>query len=280
MKMSSHIKKLILASSAFAGISLFILAFGRIDYNLSLLLLNRESLWGKFFDIFGEQPAFWGLLIGSVILCFSYKQSNILMGIFCSALGFIFSFLFFYLIIRTPIRYMHEMSGKQMHCNMRVVIVTASLIASILITMMAARWKAEFNKYRKHALFLILTILTEMLLVNTMKDLWGRPRMRAISGFEEFLYWYEIAGPAINENYKSFPSGHTANAFTILAYGIFWPEIKSTKAKLLFALALLWGSLVAISRVVLGAHFSSDVIAGFYITLLSGYGYYRLMFRK
>ncbi|NLC18217.1 MAG: phosphatase PAP2 family protein, partial [Clostridiales bacterium] len=47
-----------------------------------------------------------------------------------------------------------------------------------------------------------------------------------------------------------------------------------------FAFGLLWGGLVAISRVVLGAHFLSDVIAGFYVTLVSAYGYYRLLFRK
>lgn len=279
MSKSNQIKKFLLACSVFAGTSLFILSFGRIDYNISLFLYNRESLWGRFFDIFGEQPAFWGLLIGCVILFFS-KQSNKLWKIFSSALGFIFTFLFLYLIIRTPIRYIHEISRKQMLGNMRVAVVTVSLIISIIITMTAAEWETKFYKYRKHALFLILTILTEMLLVNIIKDIWGRPRMRAISGYEEFRYWYEIAGPAAGHDYRSFPSGHTANAFTLLAYCIFWPEIKSIKAKLFFVFALLWGSLVAISRLVLGAHFLSDVIAGFYVTLISAYGYYRLLFRE
>ena len=272
--------KFISACSLFVGISLFILAFGRIDYNISLLLLDRDSLWGKFFDIFGEQPAFWGLLIGSVIIFFSHKKTIKVWNIFCYALGFIFTFLFIYLIIRTPIFYIHEISGRQMLGNMRVAVVTVSLIVSTLISLTAAEWATKFSRYRKHAILLILTIVTEMLLVNVMKDIWGRPRMRTISGFEEFRYWYEIACPAAGQDYRSFPSGHTANAFTILVYCIFIPEIRSRKGKLFFAFGLLWGSLVAISRVVLGAHFLSDVIAGFYITIVSAYGYYRLLFRK
>ncbi len=53
----------------------------------------------------------------------------------------------------------------------------------------------------------------------------------------------------------SFPSGHTITAFAIaLPVGIFYPELQGG----LLAAALL----IASSRIMLGMHFLSDVIAG------------------
>ena len=273
-------RKFILGCSVFVLISLIILSFGRIDYNISVCLLNRDSLWAKLFDIFGEQPAFWGLLMGTVILFYTHKRSISLWNIFRIALGCILSFYFIYLIIMTPLRYSYEIFGKPNADELRVLVVAISLGISIIIAIAAPDFNAKFYKYRKQAIILIIAILTEMLLVNLMKTIWGRPRMRSISSFEEFRYWYEIAGPAISQENKSFPSGHTANAFTMLVYCIFLPEVKKIKGKFLFTFAFLWGTLVAISRIVLGAHFLSDVIAGFYITLASAYFYHRILLKK
>lgn len=53
----------------------------------------------------------------------------------------------------------------------------------------------------------------------------------------------------------SFPSGHTMAAFLVAGQiGQFYPEW--------YPLALVWSSLVGLSRVVLGVHFPSDIVAG------------------
>lgn len=68
----------------------------------------------------------------------------------------------------------------------------------------------------------------------------------------------------------SFPSGHTINAFAITTPIIlFYPAL---------TLGLLFcaGS-VALSRILLGLHFLSDVIAGCVIGMLIGYGAYLLV---
>jgi len=274
-------RKFATVSSVLVAVLLVILAFGKIDYNISLYLLNPKSIWANFFNIFGEQPAFWGLLIGTAILFFSNEKGIKALRSFSLVFGFLTSFLFVYLIIITPVRYIYEeIPENRIADNVKATVVVLSLVISILITAIAPKYKDKLKKYRIHAIFLILTILTEMLLVNIMKGIWGRPRMRSISGFEDFRYWYEIACPAAGQEYRSFPSGHTANAFTMMAYCVLIPEAKKIKGRLLFVIAVLWGSLVAISRVVLGAHFLSDVIAGFYVTLICTYCYYRLLFRK
>jgi undecaprenyl-diphosphatase len=60
----------------------------------------------------------------------------------------------------------------------------------------------------------------------------------------------------------SFPSGHTADAFFLAAIlFILYPQ-----KKLLLATVYIWAFLVAISRVYLGVHYYSDVLAGMAIS--------------
>jgi undecaprenyl-diphosphatase len=67
----------------------------------------------------------------------------------------------------------------------------------------------------------------------------------------------------------SFPSGHAMSAFAIaIPLCIFYPELQA-------ALLLLSVS-IAVSRVILGMHFVSDVVAGSLLGAALGYGSYVL----
>jgi len=68
----------------------------------------------------------------------------------------------------------------------------------------------------------------------------------------------------------SFPSGHSTTAFAVaLALGSFYPEI--------MPLLLLLAANVAVSRVVVGMHFVSDVLVGSGAGALLGYAAFRLV---
>ena len=68
----------------------------------------------------------------------------------------------------------------------------------------------------------------------------------------------------------SFPSGHTITAFAVaMSIGAFYPTIR---AELMFCAAS-----VAVSRILLGMHFLSDVIAGGLLGAGLGYASVRVM---
>jgi len=117
-----------------------------------------------------------------------------------------------------------------------------------------------------------------------------RPRFRLISqGIEgiDFHAWYDpisnkeelISTWGINsDDLKSFPSGHTANAImsiTILpGLALVIPALKK-RINLLFISGLIFGFVVLLSRMVLGAHFLSDVSVGGFIASVASAIYYK-----
>lgn len=72
------------------------------------------------------------------------------------------------------------------------------------------------------------------------------------------------------EEFKSFPSGHTANASTLMLLALL-PALRPGPQKrqtALFAAGFLWACVVGFSRIVAGAHFLSDVTMGLALGLL------------
>jgi len=99
--------------------------------------------------------------------------------------------------------------------------------------------------------FLFSAIALPGLVVTIVKRMIGRGRPLVGGSADPFLYlplgW--------NVEYASLPSGHAANAFAAaMAIGALWPRMRP----LLWAYAVV----IAISRVVLLAHFPSDALAG------------------
>lgn len=93
-----------------------------------------------------------------------------------------------------------------------------------------------------------------------MKISWGRVRYEDLSSESEFTEWYVINGP--DPYNKSFPSGHTASAFTFLPLFILINNKKMSKKLKVFLVFTVvgFGLYVAVSRVIIGKHYASDVL--------------------
>jgi undecaprenyl-diphosphatase len=105
-----------------------------------------------------------------------------------------------------------------------------------------------FAKRRFEALLLGASMLTAPLLVYALKAIVGRDRPLL---WETQTYWG-----------SSFPSGHTlSTAAFATAAALCLARIRPRSASLAITVALTWTVLVALSRLVLGVHWPSDVLA-------------------
>jgi undecaprenyl-diphosphatase len=99
-----------------------------------------------------------------------------------------------------------------------------------------------------------------ILIFHRVKRVFCRPRPRDIVPH----CWAHVA----TQDRFSFPSGHSTTAFAVAtSLGSFYPEI--------MPLLLVLGANMAISRVIVGMHFLSDVVAGSGIGALLGYAAFR-----
>jgi membrane-associated PAP2 superfamily phosphatase len=131
-----------------------------------------------------------------------------------------------------------------------------------------------WRQYRRHCLLLVLAVaLGPGVLVNGLcKPLWGRPRPRHIEQFagpQLYRPWWRPAGPGAGE---SFPAGHAAMGYILIAGAILVPGHHYIwRRHLLLGGALGYGTLIGMARIVQGGHFASDVVcSGFLMCLTVG----------
>ena len=99
--------------------------------------------------------------------------------------------------------------------------------------------------------FLFTAIALPSLFVTIVKRVIGRARPFVGGHLDPFLY----AHPVWRPDYASMPSGHATTAFAAaIAVALLWPRLRVPM--------LIYAFLIAASRVVLGAHYVSDVVAG------------------
>lgn len=168
--------------------------------------------------------------------------------------------------------------------------VLGALIAipSILVTKLFT--KETLVKLVRFIIAAGIGILVANVLIMIIKDPIGRMRFRAINSdigadliaskqVQGYTPWYvinkqpseavllqfeEIFG--VDDAFKSFPSGHTCSAGTVYAL-IMIPDLFELKHKkgakvACWVVPIVYTGLVAISRIVVGAHYMSDVLFG------------------
>lgn len=124
------------------------------------------------------------------------------------------------------------------------------IISSICLAFLMLLW---IHKKTSHMLQFIVTLLSTALVIFLTKEIIQLPRP---------------TGGLINETGYSFASGHAmfATVFFGLVFYSYKDHFKNRTLRLLFIiLNILFILAIGISRVYLGVHYMTDVIAGFFI---------------
>ncbi|HCJ41369.1 phosphatase PAP2 family protein [uncultured Ruminococcus sp.] len=140
---------------------------------------------------------------------------------------------------------------------------------------------------------MIIALIVQIAIMST-KGFFARPRYRTtLMGFDGvgFVQWYEALGDpkplsekfGVDKNaFQSFPSGHSwmaaASMYIIMGLSavikkLEGKEVQLTIAGLVFALAIMF------SRIVLGAHYLSDISFGGLLGTITGFIFLKLELR-
>lgn len=126
-----------------------------------------------------------------------------------------------------------------------------------------------FSKNKRRAFYIALNVLICFLLNQGLKHVFLRPRPEDIN--------------LITEGGYSFPSGHSMVSlafYGLFIYIIFHMRLKKYKRYLYCILLALLTLLIGISRIYLGVHYASDVLAGFAISMAYLIIYIKLFYKK
>ncbi|TCK21885.1 phosphatase PAP2 family protein [Pseudonocardia endophytica] len=128
-------------------------------------------------------------------------------------------------------------------------------IASATIAVVAGAvcwWRGR----RDEAVYLVATTATAALVFTLVKRLLERPRPPA-------------SAQVVRETNESLPSGHATMSAVALAsiVVVAWPHLAARGRALLVAVAVLWVGAVGSTRIYLGVHWFSDVLAGWTLGL-------------
>ena len=236
--------------------------FAFTDWRISQALYNAEAGWAHFMEIYGQLPgAFVGFIGGSVLLAlFKFQKTfkSIAGGIGLFLLMFLASAMFWLDALGAQ--------GGETNAPLALLLGLVMLILAVVLLKRLPNDKLASMKPAAQVAFALL-FLAGIITVWAVKIPWGRWTYRDIldaGNTALFTPWYLPQG---NNGHHSFFSGHTAMAFSVLPLILFLKKDHPAR-NILLAVLLLWGLIGAMSRIVVGAHFASDVLFGAGETLL------------
>lgn len=243
-------------SSIYVVFAILIGVFSFYDLPFSLMLYNPQSNFGELFAGVGVVPLF----IISGFSCFLFSGINDKTTKKTAKLWF-FTILGILLILGASgvVFYYYD------SINIPLILIIFAILLPVVLWLVSQVDNNDSKTTKAIGKVGILTALSAVVLINIIKIIWGRPRLKAMTNpLEEYVPWYLPQKLATSDNIKSFPSGHTANA-TLIVWITYLPYLYRklrNSMVVMKVVSVVFVLVVALSRIVLGAHFATDVLWG------------------
>lgn len=136
-------------------------------------------------------------------------------------------------------------------------------IVGYLLMRRDPRW----TRFTQRCAWIFAAVAGSGLVCAALKIIFGRARPRLLDT-DYGMSWFRLG-----TDWSSFPSGHSNTAFAMaLAVGVLWPAWRWP--------ALVTAAIVAASRVVIGAHYLTDTLAGAALAVVTTFYLARWFRRK
>ncbi len=238
--------------------------FAFTDLPISLSLVNMESLWGRSAEILSEIPVDIMMMLSFATLFVTRKREK----------KGVLHCLFTGICVIGTVEYAFFISFfsiKYISTKLSLILGGVTSIPLCLFSMylMKKLTRGREEEYRRAASIVVLSVLSEEVIVNVLKVVVSRPRMRDLTDLSRFVPWYRPFSSTSGGD--SFPSGHTAKAagvFLLVLLCDIYENLRGRK-HLFTAIGALWTLFIALGRIIRAAHFASDVTSGAFFMLLS-----------
>ncbi len=238
--------------------------FAFTDLQISISVVNQNSGWAYFIQDFGEIPGLLVLFCSAHIYLAKYSSESRLRRIVFSIILFLAaSFLSGYLVI---VVYKGITGSNFFLQEYKITIILVLLIINFLLNIFIRNLKISNSLKQFSKISVLLGLFGYLCLIQPIKLLWGRVRIKDLDAlYSNFTPWFLPTG--INGN-QSFPSGHAAMAWIILPLLLLVVNKSKSVKVSLHIIIITWGLAVSLSRVVMGAHYASDVLFGSFIIII------------
>ncbi|MGG2197981.1 phosphatase PAP2 family protein [Paenibacillus validus] len=241
------------------------LLMGPNDLYLSRMLADTSSQWARFFEVYGEHPAVLFAWAGSHLLLASSRLRK-------DGLSFTLRLPLLAANVTAGYALLHMTAERAFHVKPTGLHALLSLLAvaaaALLVQRLLARLSAEYlARFERAALLSLLLVAAELAAVHALKWGWGRIRFRdLLPDYSNFTAWYLPQGPNGN---RSFPSAHAANSWTMLLLPgyVAAAGVRAYWRYAAWGCAIVWASCTSLSRIVMGAHYATDILFGACITI-------------
>jgi membrane-associated phospholipid phosphatase len=235
--------------------------FGIYDLDISRHFVDQNSVWAKFLQDYGMIPGLLVILSGIYIYYSLIKTKS-------DFWSYIQKVVFF-LASSGLIFHLFDQLFGIITTNHLIIFSIISFSISIIIFIVLHMTNQVYNvmaiRYAK--VVVGMALFGYVIFIQVVKHLWGRVRFRELdAAFSQFTPWYLPQGLTGSD---SFPSGHAAMGWMLLPLLILLVNKKAWLTSSSTILIFIWAVVLASSRVVIGAHYASDVLFGSFFIIIA-----------